>query len=297
MPRAKQREDFLSTFFPPELRELAPTRHLRLDAFEREILHNMHIELQRGDSYLLLSPGLMILRPSDAKDVEESLKGEEEFLTQLKRYVMQDLLYNSCVLEGNSYFIEQNYHLTIIRFIPAGPGTYELKIYTNTRVDLISHYSDKIYIGREIVSLVDEKRQFGLPYLLSCIKREYERLRLDARDRLRNPRRYQSTLMNEIGELVGEIMSESEEYLRLMPSSPSSANSGGDELDHINSQNRSMKHLMIELADSISEYESLLRTHHENEYARYLTKFKKDTVNLINLYNIRIIPAFSRRVS
>lgn len=297
MPKTKKQEDFLEVFFPSEMRDIPPTKHLRLDSFEREILHNMHLELLRADDYLLLSPGLMLLRPKEAADIEESLKGEEEFLTQLKRYVMQELVFNTAILEGNSYFLEQNYHLTIVRFLPTGAGSYELKLYTNTRVDLISHYSDKIYLGRDMISLVEEKKQFGLPYLLGCIKREYERLRLDARDRLRNPRRYQSTLMNEIGELVAEIMVESEEYLAQLPTAPDDPSCNIEELNHVNSRNRSMKHLLIELADSVSEYDSLLRAHHENDYARYLTKFKKDVVNLINLYTIRIIPAFARRFS
>lgn len=295
MNKTKKREDFLETFFPSEMRDLPPTKHLRLDSFEREVLHNMHLEMPRGDSYLLLSPGLMVLRPKEAAEVEETLKGEEEFLTQLKRFVMQDLVFNSAILEGNSYFLDQNYHLTIVRFIPGGAGSYELKLYTNTRLDLITHYSDKIYLGRETISLVEEKKHFGLPYLLNCIKREYERLRLDSRDRLRNPRRYQSTLMNEIGELVAEIMVESEEYLAELPEHVDDGTCNVEELNHINSRNRAMKHLLIELADSVSEYDSLLRAHHENDYARYLTKFKKDIVNLINLYSIKVIPAFSRR--
>ncbi len=293
----KGQSDFLEVFFPEENRELPPLKHLRLDSFEREILHNLHMELSRGESYVLLSPGLMVLRPKEPSDLIESLREEEDFLTQVKRFIMQDLVLNTAILEGNSYFIEQNYYLTIARLIPMAPGTYEVKIYTNTRVDLLSHYSDKIYLGRDQISFVEEKKQLGIPYLLDCVKREYERLRLEARDRLRTPRRFHSTLMNEIEELVQEISENTEEYLTIVPPNIDECTSSTEELGHINSRNRTMKHLLIELADSIQEYDNLLRTHNETDYAHYLTKYKKDVVNLINLFSIKMIPAVSRRIN
>jgi len=293
----KAQSDFLEQFFSSEARELPPLRHLRLDSFEREILHNMHVELAHGENPVLLSPGLMVLRPKEVPGLEEALKVDEDYLTQVKRFAMQDLVLSTAVLEGNSYYIEQNYYLTIVRFIPAGPGTYELKLYTNTRVDLLPHYSDKIYIGRDLISFNEDKKQFGLPYLLDCIKREYERLRLDARDRLRTARRFHSTLMNEIEELVEEIADNTEEFLSIIPDTLDDCKCSIEELGHINSRNRTMKHLFIELADAIQEYDSLLRTHNETDYAHYLTKFKKDVVNLINLFSIKLIPAVSRRIN
>ncbi|MEW6366019.1 MAG: hypothetical protein AB1714_15425 [Acidobacteriota bacterium] len=296
MVRKKEREDFLEKFFPIEFRELPLAKHLRLDSFEREVLHNIHLELADGDGHYLLSPALAVLLPKEDREFEGGLKEEEEFLTQLKRYVIQDLVHHAAILEGNSYFIEQNYCLTIVRFIPAGQGTYEQRFYTNTRAELTTHYSDKIYLGRGEINLTEEKKQFGLPYLLGCVKREYERLRIDARERLRNPRRYHSTLMNEIEELVAEIASNTTDYLGLLPTECDDPKLPIEELNHLNSRNRSMKHLLVELCDSVSEFESLLRIHHENEFARYLTKFKKDIANLINLYNIKIIPSVTLRI-
>lgn len=297
--KKKKREepDFLEDFFPQEGRELPQLRQVRIDSFEREVLHNMHLELARGDSYVLLSPGLMVLRPAEAPELAQSLKEEEDFLNQVKRCILDDLVTNSAILEGNSYFVEQNYYLTIARLLPVSPLVFELKMYTNTRVDLLLHYSDKIYLGRDQINLVEGKSQFGLPYLLGCIKREYERLRLEARERLRTPRRFHSTLMNEIDELVREIVENTPEYLSIVPRSLDDYTGTPEEIGHINSRNRSMKHLLFELADSVAEYDNLLRAHHETDYAHYLTKFKKDIVNLINLYNIKLIPAFARHAN
>jgi hypothetical protein len=273
-----------------EVKTLPPLAPLLLDDLHHEVLKNLHLELGSGPVLFLLSPSYSVLntRPNDT--VSDFLSRNEPLLDYVKESIIQNLAAYSALLDVNSYFIEQNNHLVLARLRERDSGgrRFEIKFYTHSPMELLTHYEDKIYIGRDFVDLFNFNRKyFGLKDLISSLKEQTGALIDKAQERLKSALEYKS-FFQEIQESVNELESESALALESLPPHIDFQKLNGKELVDINAQYRAINHFLIELHDEVGEFENLLRYSLEKDFVRYVTKYKKDVTNLISYFNIKI---------
>jgi hypothetical protein len=269
-----------------------------LDDLHQKVLKNLYLELGSGPVIFLLSPSFTIITPTPNETVSEFIQKKEELLRALKDYIVDNLAYYSVLLEVNSYFIEQNNFLVLARLRERDSGghKYEIKFYTHSPLELITHYKDKIYIGRDFINLLHFKRKhFGLDDFIDSLKNQYDALLDRAEQKLRKPLQYKS-FFQEIKESMNELHSESLMSLETLPLYLDFQKNSGEDLVEINAQYRTINHYLIELNDEVTEFENLLRFRKENDFVRYVTKFKKDLSNLISLFNIKINGYLSEKI-
>ena len=271
-------------------RSLPPLRPMVLDDLHSKALKNLHLELGTGPVLYLLSPSYSILHPGANEAVADFTAKKEALLDYLREYIIRNLAIYSVLLDINSYFVEQNAFLVLARLREKDSGgrRFEIKFYTNSPLELTSHYEDKIYIGRDFIDLFNFKRKhFGVKEMVVSIKDQNEKMIDKAQEKLSSPLEYKS-YFQEIKELVAELHSESLLILQSLPPHLDFAKVNDKELIDINAQYRAINHYVIELHDEVEEFENLLHFRKENDFARYVTKYKEDVTNLISYFNIKI---------
>jgi hypothetical protein len=186
--------------------------------------------------------------------------------------------------------------LARLREKDSGGRRYEINFYTHSPMEILTHYEDKIYIGRDFVDIYNFKRKyFGIRELIASLRDQSEKLVDKAGEKLKKPLDYKS-FFQEIKESVGELNSESLSILDPLPPHLDFAKLTEKDLIDINAQYRSINHYLIELHDEVSEFENLLRFKMEIDFVRYVTKYKKDVTNLISYFNIKINGCLSQRI-
>jgi hypothetical protein len=273
-----------------DLKDLPPIHPIVLDDLHQKVLKNLYLELGSGPVLHLLSPSYSQIHPNPSADLTELLTKKEALLDYLRELLVQNLAVYSVLIQVNSYFIEQNNFLVLARLgeRDSSGRKYEIKYYTHSPVELLTHYEDKIYIGRDFVDLFNFRRKyFGVREWITSLKTQSEKLIDRAEDKLRKPLEYKS-FFQEIRESVGEINTESFSILESLPPHLEPGKVSEMDLIEINAQYRAIAHYLIELNDEVGEFENLLRFKMEIGFVRYVTKFKKDLTNLINLFNIKI---------
>lgn len=282
-----------------EPKDLPPLPPIVLDDLHQKVLKNLYLELGSGPVLHLLSPSYSQLHPNPNPALTELVTKKEVLLDHVKESLVQNLAVYSVLVQVNSYFIEQNNFLLLARLNERDSGgrRYEVQYYTHSPVELLSHYEDKIYIGRDFVDLHNFKRKyFGIREIIASLKIQSDKLIDRAEDKLKKPLEYKS-FFQEIRESVGEINAESLAILESLPPYLEMAKIGEIDLIEINAQYRAIAHYLIELNDEVAEFENLLRFKMEIGFVRYVTKFKKDLTNLINLFNIKINGALTARIN
>jgi hypothetical protein len=273
-----------------DIQSLPPLRPMVLDDLHSKALKNLHLELGTGPVLYLLSPSYSVLHPTANEAITEFTTKKETLLDYLRECIIRNLALYSVLLDINSYFVEQNSFLVLARLREKDSGgrRFEIKFYTNSPQELTSHYEDKIYIGRDFIDLFSFKRKhFGVQELIVSVKDQNEKMIDKAQEKLKNPLEYKS-FFQEIKELVSELRSESLLILQSLPPLIDFAKVSDKDLIDINAQYRTINHYIIELHDEVEEFENLLHFHKENDFARYVTKYKKDITNLISYFNIKI---------
>src|SRR4030043_386684 len=161
--------------------------------------------------------------------------------------------------------------------------------FTTTKESLLDYLRE--YIIRNLavspVLLAFKRKHYGVKELIASVKDQNERMIDKAQEKLKNPLEYKS-FFQEIKELVAELRSESLLILQSLPPHLDFAKVSDKDLIDINAQYRTINHYIIELHDEVEEFENLLHFHKENDFARYVTKYKKDVTNLISYFNIKI---------
>lgn len=282
-----------------EPKDLPPIPPIVLDDLHQKVLKNLYLELGSGPVLHLLSPSYSQLHPSPSPALIELVTKKEALLDHLREYLVQNLAVYSVLIQVNSYFIEQNNYLVLARLgeRDSGGRRYEVKYYTHSPVELLTHYEDKIYIGRDFVDLFAFRRKyFGVREAVASLKIQSDKLIDRAEDKLKKPLEYKS-FFQEIRESVGEINGECLSILESLPPTLDGSKVGEMDLIEINAQYRAIAHYLIELNDEVAEFENLLRFKMEIGFVRYVTKFKKDLTNLINLFNIKINGALTARIN
>lgn len=277
------------------LPELKPILH---DDLHQNVRKHLYLELGSGPILYLLSPSYTVINPASNEVIDDFIRKEENTLDYLKEYIIQNLTVHSVLLDVNSYFIEQNNFLLLARLREKDSGgrRYEIKFYTHSPRELLTHYKDKIYIGRDFIDLFQFKRKyFGVKNIISSLKEQYESLLDKAEEKLKKPLKFKS-FFQEIKEYINELQSESLLILQPLPPYLDFQKVSSDDLINIDVQYRSIKHYMIELNDEVAEFESNLRANEENDFVRYVTKYKKDIANTLSFFNIKIHGIISERI-
>ena len=281
-----------------EIQNLPPLRPMVLDDLHSKALKNLHLEMGTGPVLYLLSPSYSVLHPTASEVITDFTTKKESLLDYLREYIIRNLAVYSVLLDINSYFVEQNSFLVLARLREKDSGgrRFEIKFYTNSPLELTTHYEDKIYIGRDFIDLFGFKRKhYGVKELIASVKDQNERMIDKAQEKLKNPLEYKS-FFQEIKELVAELRSESLLILQSLPPYLDFAKVSDKDLIDINAQYRTIKHYIIELHDEVEEFENLLHFHKENDFARYVTKYKKDVTNLISYFNIKINGSLTQKI-
>jgi hypothetical protein len=281
-----------------DVNDLPPMRPMLLDDLYQNALKNLHLELGTGPVLYLLSPSYSVMTPTANDAVTELITKREDLLSHLKEYIIQNLALYSVVLDASSYFIEQNSFLVLARLRERDSEgrRYEIKFYTHSPKELLTHYEDKIYIGRDFIDLYTFNRKyFGVKEDIISLKSQLERLLERVHIRMKNPGEYKS-FFQEIRESVNELHTESLLILQSMPPLLDFAKLSGKDLIEINAQYRAINHFLIELHDELAEFENLLRFKKETEFVRYVTKYKKDLTNLISYFNIKITGVLTQKI-
>lgn len=268
------------------------------DDLQQKALKHLYLELGTGPVLYLLSPSYSVINPTPNETISDFLRKKENILNYMKEYLIQNLKVYSVLLDVNSYFVEQNNFLLLARLRERDSGgrRYEVKYYTHSPRELMTHYKDKIYIGRDFIDLFQFKRKyFGIKEMIVSLKDQYEALLDKAEEKLEKPFEYKS-FFQEIKEYVNELSSESLLILQSLPPYLNYSKLKGEDLIDINAQYRSINHYLIELRDEVAEFDNLLRFKKEIGFVRYVTKYKKDLTNIISYFNIKINGYLSEKI-
>jgi len=141
---------------------LPPLKSILFDDLHQNALKNLYLELGTGPVLYLLSPSYSVVNPTPNETITDFIMKKEGLLNYVKEYIMQNLAVYSVLLDVNSYFVEQNNYLVLARLRERDSGgrRYELKFYTHSPFELLTHYEDKIYIGRDFIDIFHFKRKY-----------------------------------------------------------------------------------------------------------------------------------------
>jgi hypothetical protein len=281
-----------------DVKDLPALKPMVFDDLHRKVENNLYLELGTGAVLYLLSPSYSALNPTPNEAISELVTKKEPLLDYLKEAIIQNLAFYSVLLDVNSYFIEQNNFLVLARLRERDSGgrRYEIKFYTHSPQELMTHYEDKIYIGRDFLDLFNFKRKyFGIREFIASLKDQSDKLMDRADEKLKKPLEYKS-FFQEIKESVSELNSECRAILESLPLYLDFVKLGERDLIDINAQYRAINHYLIELHDEVGEFENLLRFKMEIDFVRYVTKYKKDITNLISYFNIKINGCLAQKI-
>ncbi|TEU04901.1 MAG: hypothetical protein E3J22_06475 [Candidatus Aminicenantes bacterium] len=281
-----------------DVKSLPPLQPILLNDLHQQVLKNLYLELGTGPVLYLLSPSYSIITPTPNETINDFLSKNEDLLNYVKEYIIQNLAVYSSLLDVNSYFAEQNNCLVLARLRERDSGgrRYEIKFYTHSPRELMTNYKDKIYIGRDFIDLFHFRRKYlGVKELVNSVKDQYEVLLDKAEEKLNEPMEYKS-FFQEIKESVNELRNESLVILQSLPPYLDFNKLKGKDLIEINAQYRTINHFLIELTDEVSEFENLLHYNKENNFVRYVTKYKKDLANAISYFNIKIMGCLNDKI-
>lgn len=268
-----------------------------LDRFQEEILKRLHLEFFFAKCRVLISPHLRYSATGETNREEEDrlksiLDEKQELIEQLKRYLVYNLSLYSGLLEANSYNIALNNYLLISRFVDFGahPGVYEVKLYTLSQEDLIAHYSDKIYLGRDFISDTRlDRDHFGIAFIRDSLAQQFSKLR-DRVERLGSDAERDLLGRELLPDLEESLQDFAAEVGALMGSCPAHVSADGrdkEELREVNTRFREMKHTLAEAETSLREVEQKLIAE-SSDVARYVTKFRQDITNDVDYIMVKV---------
>lgn len=278
--------------------EMMKVPHFHLDEFQTRVLNNLHLEFFLKKCRFIITPDYRYLLTGEADEKETGILDykipeKREALEKLKLLLIYDLSLYSALLETNSYYIASNGHLLICRFnaVKDHPEAFELKLYTISRDDLPENYKDKIYLGRDYISIKNlRKEHFGLRYMRNSLIEQLMHLRARMMELLPEETRedLEEEFLSEVEELIGEFAEASNRIMEKFPVEINTRTLERESLVQANAQFRNLKHILMEIEESLREMEQNLFEKDSPRAVRYVTKFKKDVVNDINTIMFKI---------
>ncbi len=275
-----------------------PLSSFQPDIFQRGIKDNLYLEFFLSTCRVLIRPNMSILTTEtplakEEKNFRKLVAENHKQIEQLKEYLIFQLSLYSSLLETNSYYITLNKHLVICRFVSIydHPRDFELKLYTIPDEELPQNYKDKIYIGRDFISLEKKDRDhFGLKHIKNSLFEQLEKLKLRYKKFL-DPKQLteiQKEYLDEIAELLIDFATGASKVLDVYPAEINSQTMKRDKLMEVNYLFRQLKHILIDLEGSAREMESNLFKGKHHRAVRYATKFCKDLTNYMNYITFKI---------
>ena len=278
--------------------EMIKVPDFTMDHFQAEIRDNLHLEFFFEKGRVIITPELDYMIIGDATDQEihdisNILAAHSGVIEKIKSYLMYNLSLYSALLETNSYYITLNNHLLISRFLMLDDEShhFEIKLYTINRVELPGNYKDKIYLGRDLLSLRRIHRDyFGLKFIHDSLNEQIKKLKgriaefVPGTDRFELEQEY----LSDVESLVKEFSESSQKILSQFPADLTSADVETEALVKVNRYFRDLKHILIEVEGALSEIETRMFQKDLNRAVRYVTKFKKDITNDINYIMFKI---------
>ena len=269
-----------------------------LDRYQESVLEQLHLEFFLASCRVIITPELGHFETGDALDaeieeVEDLLAERRRAIKRWRRYIVCNLALYSALLETNSYYLNMNNNLLISRFVSwhHDPDQLIIKLYTLAEDDLPDHYADKLYLGRDQISLNSLARpHFGLENIRRSVIEQYAKLeeRIDRLVPSSEDRESYHIWLTDMSETIEELSRETDELQEAFPAEVFTHDLQTDTLLDASSRFRSIKHVLIELEASARELERLLRDNGHDKAAGYTTKFAKDLVNDINFLMCKV---------
>jgi len=245
----------------------------------KKVHESFHFEFELDEGNFLFSPYYTLLVGEHHADLMEFIDNNEEFLDDLKEYILNSLFVYSALIEENSYYLLNPQSLLIARMIPKKDVRFEIKFYTHYEDELLKSYKDKIYIGRDFLNLKKFDRKYlGLKKYFRSLVEQDEKIQERAVHMLRYFDDYKDSYLDEIKYLVGETVTDAMERIQLFKE-PRIVDIPRANLVEVLDNVLYLTNLMIELRDLTQEFENKLRLRAENDFVKYLTKFLKDLVD------------------
>lgn len=268
----------------------------RLDRFQEEVLRHLHLEFFLEKCRVLITPHLRYSATGEVSREEGErlatlLAEKQDQIQQVKQYLLLNLSLYSGLLEANSYDISLNNHLVISRFVDfkAHPGVYEVKLYTLSQDDLIAHYGDKIYLGRDFVSFERLRRDhFGIVWIRDSLRQQIARLTTRV-EKLAGPKDrpwLEAEMLPELRESAEEFGSEVDALTAECPARITPEDDP-EVLLEVNSRFREVRHTLSEAEVTLREAESRLIAR-SADVARYVTKLRKDLTNYVDYLMVKV---------
>ncbi|MCX7809670.1 MAG: hypothetical protein N2247_02055 [Leptospiraceae bacterium] len=271
--------------------------HFHLDGFQKNILDNLHLEFFLEKSRVIITPDFQFYLTGDTQEKEiievEKLLKEKDFLNKLKDFIIYNLALYSALIETNSYYIENNQNLILCRFVPEANhrDQFELKVYTIHPDELPQNYKDKIYLGRDFVSIKTLTRKYlGILSIANSIKEQIKKLEKRLIEYIPKEiySEIQSEYIDEIKELILEMLDSTEEINKSAPEEISHKTLKEHQLIEVNTIFRNIKHILMDIEETTKEMEDKLFQLNLLKASKYVIKFKKDIINYIHYILIKI---------
>ncbi len=278
--------------------DLMKVPRIHLDGFQQEIRKNIYLEFFLEKCRVLITPDHNYIATGETSTEEEAgldviLKTHKNLLEKFKDYLQYDLCYYSALLETNSYYLSMNQHLLIARLVTIddSPDSFLIKLYTISQSDLPENYSDKIYLGRDRISLKTTHRDhFGVKFMRNSLIKQFirmkERLQKDLPEFEYNE--LDIEYLSEMEDTIGDFAELAMEVEKKFPVEISSKTLEEEGLIIANSMFRNMKHLLVEMDYSLREIQGKMFSQNFTHAVRYVTKFSKDITNDINYIMFKI---------
>lgn len=258
---------------------------VHLDHFQGRILEELHLEFFFAQCRVLITPSCRYVttgfaEPEEIAQLESILAQRQELIGQLKRYLMYGLTLYSALLEANSYHIAVNDHLLIARFVGLRDA-FEVKLYTLRPDDLPTRYTDKIYLGRDVLRLDRlDRDHFGLGDIRRVLREQTEKLRRRLEEHAPDGLRAQleRDYLGDLRELVEDFSKDANQVMKDFPPAFPGDEWDGQTLLELNRRFRELKHRLVEADALLGEMEKAL-FEDAPRAARYVTKLRKDVSN------------------
>ena len=270
----------------------------RLDRFQEAVLGNLYLEFFLERCRVLITPGFGFIATgetdlSEPGELEAILEENRPCLENWRRYVLFNLALYTALLETNSYYLSLNDNLLICRFVSVADAKdqYILKLYTISADELPENYSDKIYLGRDRISMRSLHRpHFGLVAVRDAVRDQLQKVRrrLDRLVPKEETVLFESEYLQDLEESLAGLSSATDRFTADFPDTSFTENLDAGSLLDANIEIRDIKHILIEMKDTLREMESMLMADGHPKAARYVTKFLRDVTNDINFLMVKV---------
>ena len=275
-----------------------PEINFQPDFFQKSIEKNLHLEFFFTQTRALICPDSKVIPVGpvaleEEKKFKKLVSSAKERLEELRIQVIYQLSLYSSLLETNSYYICLNNYLVICRFVPIAPENteYEIKLYTVSPVDIPGNYKEKLFLGRDLLSLKSIPRDYlGLQNIMGFLSEQIKRLERRCKDILPESEfsEIRQEYLKEIEELFTDMCAELDHLTECFPPRINQSKLAFSRVLELNRRFREIKHILIDIQITAQELERVLFLGKEKKIVPYVTKFHKDVTNYINYITFKV---------